>query len=919
MMAMLVLAPAVSFAQTEEQDEEYEELEAFVMTGSRIARLDMEPVAPVIQLNAESLENTGFSTVGDALRSLSFNNGQALTPTDSGVSFTPGVSTINVRGIGNNQTLVLVNGRRAAPYAAPGFDGLQTVFDLNSIPAGAIDSIEILKDGASAIYGSDAVAGVVNVRLKRDYQGMNVVAQVGDYFDTGAFMRKFSATLGTADAKSSFLVSVDFMDQQAVFAGDLDFSKNADQTSRAHKADPKYVVDGLEASGMGSLDEYLAGIGFTDPISDGWFDTRSSRGFPGYVNVPGVGRRTFLDPTNNPTADGAVNAANLFNYQTASGLYPEFRRFSFYTRATRDLTDNLEAFLELSFSRVESEVYAAQTPVDIETSRGLDEGDGMIIPSYNAFNPWGVDINNGRRRLVENAARLSDVTSDTPRIVAGVTGLLPDFATGDWSWEAGMVYSKNSVNVNNIAAADSRLQQALMGLTRNGDGSLAWNPNTALEERVYYNWFGINEQAMADYIEIYNPNSASMEMYSYDANLSGTILELPGGNMGFSVGAEHRIERWDNIKTDLNATGDILGGSEGTSSLGDRDVTAFYAEFSLPVTKQLEFQLAGRYEMYSDDGFEKDIRPKIGFKYRPLDWLVIKGSYNESFKAPDLAYLFTASSTSFSSSQVFDPVTGTQIDQIQVVTAGNPDLGPETSDNYFAGIVLEPKGRLDGLVFSAEYFEMDRSNMLAQLSDFFGYAEFLQGDFEGNPTFAGKVVRDSVTNQVLFIRDDYANISESKYKGYDFSLSYTYETENLGRFFARWDATYLDSFTIDGGEQVGSYLVPEWRHTMALNWSRGDWSASFYGILIDEMVRQLSFGNVYTADDVLLLQYTVKSQFVANLSATYSGFAGTEITVGVNNILNDEAPVDPFAGVGALAGVSYTEPAFWYVRMSYDF
>ena len=113
--------------------------------------------------------------------------------------------------------------------------------------------------------------------------------------------------------------------------------------------------------------------------------------------------------------------------------------------------------------------------------------------------------------------------------------------------------------------------------------------------------------------------------------------------------------------------------------------------------------------------------------------------------------------------------------------------------------------------------------------------------------------------------------------------------------------------------------MPEWRHTVALNWNRGDWSASFYGILIDDMVRQLSFGNIYTDDDVLLLQYTVKSQFVANLSATYSGFAGTEITVGVNNFLNDEAPVDPFQGVGALAGVSYTEPAFWYIRMSYEF
>lgn len=965
-----VLSLPVFLNAQDEDDANLEELESFTITGSNIKRIDQEPINPVLSLTSDTLKDQGFTTVGDKLRSLSFNNGQALTPADSGTSFTPGVSTLNLRGLGNNQTLVLINGRRAAPYAAPGFDGLQTVFDLNSIPEGAIDRIDILKDGASAIYGSDAVAGVINVILKDEFEGLNVRTMVGDFFNTGALYRSASATVGTTNDNSSILVSVSFEDQEAVLSSDLGFSSNADQSNRANGADPYWSLenydtisaDYLEAVEVSSaqqlIDDWIAPY-FTgpwdDPASDGWFDNRSSRGFPGYLrydfngngSLSGSERRSFYGPTANPTVDdpNGFNGYNPYNYQEASGLFPEYRRYAFYTRATYDFTDFMTGILELSFSRVESEVYSAATPVDIESSRGIDPGEPMVYPAFipydyddesapyaHPYNPWGVDFQDGRRRLVEFPARLSDVTSDTPRIVAALEGTFG--SNEDWNWETGYVYSKNKVDVINVAAADSRLQQAIFGLTRLGDGSLSWDPNTPPEDRVYFNWFDINEQAMVDFITVLNPNSASFELTSVDAKVNGTIGELPGGPAGVALGIEHRTEDWTNVKTDLNATADILGGSEGTSSSGSRILTSLFAEVILPVHDMVELQFAARFENYSDKNFDEDIRPKAAIKIQPVDWLLLRASYSESFKAPDLAYLYTASTTTFTSGQLTDPVTGDEIDQLQIVVSGNPELKPETSKNVYAGVVFDPgqslfNGALDGLTFSVEYFKFDRENLLAQLSDFFGYAEFITGEASGDETFAGKVVRDA-NNTLLYIRDDYANISESTYEGFDFGLTYSYQTEDFGNFYFGWNATWLTELSIDGGDLVGNYLTPEIRHTFSFNWNKNDWRASIFGSFIAGQNRTLDFygtnflsllGLPENPDDSsqILLHYRVKAQWLWNVSATYSGFAGTDITVGVDNVFGSEPPVDPYSGVGALAGVNYLSPAFWYVRLEHGF
>lgn len=927
---------SVALAQsTSESSSSQEEivLEKFEVTGSRIKRLDVETPNPVVSINAGTIESMGFPTIADAVRALPFNNGQALTPTDAGTSFTPGVSSFNLRGLGNNGTLVLINGRRAVPYASPGFDGFQTVFDLNSIPDSAIESVDILKDGGSALYGSDAVAGVVNFRIKKNYVGAEASLEVGNYFVTDALYKKASLSFGTVGRNTSMFTSISWSQQEAVYNRDLPYTADADKTGIAPQNFGWYDIPeaGYKAAGYNTLDEYTADVfGSKYPTEGGWWDNRSSRGFPGYLaydfngngSISSSERRTYADPQSAPGATGYKTSPNYYNFNETSGLFPSTQRFNLFSTIDHEISEHLSVFSEISWSRSEGVIEAAATPVDIETSHGLNSGDQLTYPSYNPFNPFGVDFTNGRRRLIELPTRVNDVTSDTPRFLVGLRGDMEASAGffQEWNWEIAGLYSKNTVDNNNPGAVpDYRMQEAFNGLTRLGDGSLSWDPTTPKADRVYFNWFGYNEAAFADFLAVNNPNQASIEYRGADFRLDGPLMDLPGGQVGLAIGGENRREDFANIKSDLNATGNILGGSEGTSSFGSRELSAVYAELDLPIHKMLEVQLAGRYEAYSDDGFERKVRPKVAVKFRPLDWLIIRGSYAESFKAPDLAYLYTAAQTSFSSNQITDPVTKAEIDQLQVVTAGNPDLKPETTDTVYFGISLEPEGRLKGLSLSVDYFNFDQTNLLAQLSDFYGYTDFISQNYAGNSLFAGKVVRDPVSNQVLYIKDDYANISDAQYKGFDFSAVYTWDTNSLGRFAVSASATKVDSYSLDGNEQVGGHYTAEWNGNGAVNWAYKDFSVNAFVNYRGARLASYHYGEIFGTGDDVTVYWRIKPQVSLNASVSYTGFEKTKILVGVNNVLGTWPPLDGFEPVGTTPGINSVEPAYWYAKITREF
>jgi len=937
-------------------DKEVIILDPFEVVGSRIKRVDPETVSPVVQIHQGDLRAAGFPTIADSLRALSFNSGQAITTTDAGSNFAPGVSTMNLRGLGNNQTLVLINGRRAAPYAAPAFDGYQTVFDLNSIPDAAIESVEILKDGGSAIYGSDAVAGVVNFKMRRDYDGGQVKVEVGDYSGTGGFRRKGTITYGASAGKTSMLAVFDWQLQDPIRARDVRWARFADKSDVAAKTNPRYAGSGwAEVSVPGvpafkSEAEYVAYVsnlpenGFTsDPVADGWFDSRSSRGYPGYVDASDGSSYTYAAPTSNPTLADAVEGSNPYDFQETNGFIPREERYSFFSTFRHEFSKALYLFSDISFTRAETKVTAAATPVDLENEYLLSDNDGsarltgagnMIIPDFSPYNPFGEDLSSGRRRLVETSNRNVDVTSDTPRMVLGLGGDVAGFEK--WTWESAALYSKNRVKENAVVVTDDRMQEALLGLTRGADGRLSWNPATPQDQREYFNWFGPNDAAFTDFLVSLNPTAAKIEYYSFDFSTGGTLCTLPGGEMGLSFGAERRWEKFSNERTVLNATANIVSGDSGASSEGDRNVTSVYGELNVPVIKQVELQIAGRFEDYSDKDFARNVRPKLGIKYHPTDWLVLRGSYSKSFKAPDLAYLYTSRQTTFTGTPVWDPLTHSQIAEMQIVTTGNPNLKPELTDSWYAGVVFEPKGCLKNLQLSVDAFRYEQKNVLAQPSTYMGYSAFLLDASRPGSPYYGRVVRDTPAageqyGQVLYIRDDYANLSEGLTQGLDFGLSYQWTAGALGDILLGATATWYDRVEVDGTEYVGTSLNARWNATASIGWRRGDWEANVFGVLRGGRTGTVENGSAFTPDsfadpadyveqpDEFYVEYDIEPQFTLNTSVSYKGFSKLTVTAGVNNLLNSEPPLDPQEVTGTTPGVNDSSPAFWYVSLTREF
>jgi iron complex outermembrane receptor protein len=896
--------------------QEDEELEAFTVTGSRIPRLDLEGPNPVLRITGESLQATGFTTVGEQLRTLPFNSGQALTPIDSGTSFTPGVSTINLRGLGNNNVLVLVNGRRAAPFGASGFNGFQTLFDFNSIPASAIESVEILKDGASAIYGSDAVSGVVNINLRRDFEGMSVNFGIGNTFNTDSFERSGFIITGTRSARTSIVVTADWYERNALFARDMGWSSNAD----------------------------LRDIGGAD--------RRSAAGFPALVFVPGVGYRTFAEPLANPTVDDAVpygtelgdgRRAGFYNFLADSDFQPEVRQFGFYTSLTHEITDNLRAYADVSFRRVETLNQSAPTPsfsfneqgyfreplsaAELEArfgagtefdprnrnhfSAGVVDG-AMVIPSYNPFNPWGITFDGDNQdhylRLVEVGNRINDVVSDTPRIVVGLEGNI----NPEWTFDVGALYTMNNyTNANQGAVQDRLLQDALDGVI--------FSAGTPEEERVYLNPFGPNDPRIIDYISITNPVTSRYETYSFDLSVGGQLFDLPAGAVGIALGAEYREERLSDFRTALNETGQIVGGSEGSSIFGSRNVKALYAEVAIPVLPNFEIQLAGRFEDYSD--FGSTTKPKIAAMFRPIPSLILRGAYSESFLAPNLPFLFSSQSTSFTASALPDPRRpDDELRQIRTLGGGNPDLQPEETETFFIGAAFSPdEGPLQGWYFGIDYFIFDSTNLIDRNT-----ADFLldnELDADGNPTeFAQFVVRgdpapgESV-GMINFVRATWENISERRYKGVDFDVRYEFDTDAMGRFRFQVSATYLDRLSFGGANQSGTRLLPKWRGNFNANWSQGDWSANVFV----NYIHSRSGTDQVNAAGARLTNARYASQTTVNPSVTYSGFLDTRITLGVRNIFDRDPPTDFGDATRYTGGVNLWEPAFWYLRVARDF
>lgn len=856
-------APAAT-SSTSTTSTEPQKLERFEVTGSRIKRIDAETPQPVVRLTDLEFKATGFSTLGDAIRAMPAISGQSLVSIDGGTSFTPGVNSFNLRGLGANNTLVLINGRRAAPFASAGFNGFQTVFDLNSIPTSAIDSLEVLKDGASAIYGSDAVAGVLNVNLKKNYTGLSTELSVGNTLNTDSLEKSAFLIMGAQAGKVSLIATADYYHRNSIYGKDLDYTDESNGI-------PYGGVDQRSSAG---------------PIG-------AVRGLTDRVRFP-AGTAYFATRTNTPTVAGATAGIPLYNFQEESGFMPEIESMGVYTRGFYEFNPLVSGFVEASYRRSHVTIDAAASPYFSLNEIGDSPSGTGVMPATNPFNPFGENVLDLRYRFTELGKRIQDSTADTIRLVAGLEGKI---GNSDWTWDAAIVHSKNTVNqLSRNTTSDRLVQNALNGVVIEGT-------------RYWLNPFGTNPKPLLDYLRITNPGNDLFQVRSADIKASGPVFTLPAGDVGLALGSEVRTELFENIGTQLNRDGQIVGGSTGSDVRGDRRLYSYFAELSVPITKQIEAQLAVRHESYSD--FGETTKPKVALVYKPIPEFLIRGSYGESFLAPNLAFLYTTQSVSFTSGTLQDPLRPNDPRaQIRQFGGGNRNLQPEETEVHYGGIVLQPFARKTGsifreLSFGVDYFRFQQENLINSLTaaQILGNLTAFGGLVERNAPAAGETV-----GVISGVRTSFQNLSDGEYKGYDFNIRWILPRNEWGEFRGELSATYVDNleFTSATGVLVdydGNYSFPHVRSTATLAWKRKDWAASIFVQHVGSYLDNFAIAEI-------------SDQYVVNPQVAYKGLWGSTITVGVRNVFDKNPPIDLSDSKLVNENVNFVEPAFWYVRWS---
>jgi outer membrane receptor protein involved in Fe transport len=854
---------AQTAAPTSSATEEKVTLEKFEVTGSRISRTDAETPSPVVRFKSEDIQLQGYTSLAEFVQRLPFNSGSQASIIQT-ASFTRGASTINPRGLGAHRFLVLINGRRGVTY--PLNTGPQTlgfnvsIFNFNTIPLGAIDSFEFEKDGASAIYGSDAVTGVLNIKLKKNFEGIST-----DYLAENStqghdmLRQQANVTAGTSTAKTQMLVSMSWETGNSTFIRDYPRSMSTDYSR---------FGDTNKGANLNSSANYPANLTLSAAqATAAGFTTGSGS----YVLVGG-------QPTANPAKSNFARVAsipnvNRYDFAQTYQLIPDYTYMSTFVNLNHDFNEHVSSFAQLLFSDNSTKYSFTPSVIQSTQNPGTSTSGTLNIPSTNPYNPLGIDINNFLYRTNFGPPRKYDVDESVFDLVFGFKGQI----NPDWTWEVGSTFVQDKTSTtarNQIRASD--LQAALNGTTR----ATALNP------------FGPSDNAdiVNKLFTVSNSNYKSWGQ-NYDANLSGSLFALRDGldKVGLSVGGELRNE-YTQADPDTQA---YVGSGGGTPFKGSRRLYSAYAEANIPVLKEvvndwfkpaIELQAATRFEHYSD--FGSTTKPKFAAKFHVNDWLVFRASFSKSFKAPDLGTLYTAQTVAFSSTVLTDPKRPSDpATQLRLVSGGNPKLQPENADTTYAGVLIDmPKkvpSWLKGLEISVDYFKFDLKNLINTPSA----TTVLRLEDQ----LPGSVVRDNTQGSpgpIQYLLTVPFNVATQVYEGLDFDVHYSFKKTAWGDFNVGTSWTRINHLKIDYGfgagefDNVGFYNNPRWQGKGYIEWERDKTGATIAADYLGGY-----FNDGYTATG-----WYEKPVTVTNLSVWYEVWKGIRVTVGVKNVFNIQPP-----------------------------
>ncbi len=857
------------------------QLEAFEVLGSRIKRTEAEGTLPVATYTADEIDARGFNSFADFVQSLPFNTGGADTINNTN-NAARGATLLNPRGLGTSRFLVLVNGRRAVSY--PLTDGFnRSVFDFNSIPSEAIERVEYLKDGASAIYGSDAVSGVMNVKLKQNFRGLTTSVSVGNTAGrdrTDALSLSAGVLAGASSAKSSVLMSLTWSKNHDTFVQDFERSHTADYTflgtnkganlnTVAHDP-PNLTLTAAQATSAG-----LAGGAGVYALTGGVRNANPTKAaFTRFASA------------------GDLPNANRTELAERTQLTPRRENWNVYLHGERVLTPAITIYGDLLYARA---LTGQSRPPSSFSSAGtiLPSGSNLVIPASNPYNPFGIALNNFTWDSSFGPRRIIDIRSESNGILAGLKVKLP----GDWTLDTALNFSggRATTLLRNLARAAS-LQTVLNGATR----QTALNP------------FGPSEnQALVDGLWVYARNDAYLTDWLADVTANGRIATLPAwfgqraGRVSAALGAEWRNDRLENRPDTVSYVG--LGG--GSPYTGNRTVVSQFAELeTVVVPRYLELQLAGRHEYYSD--FGHTTRPKLAFSSEPVVWLKVRGSYSQSVKAPALGELFNTRRSGFTASAT-DPLRpGDPARAFIIVTGGNPNLQPEKGRTTFGGIVIDAGKIAKGFSLSVDYFEIAINGAITTYntpSTLFTY-------------FPERVIRDNsegTPGPVLYLEGTPNNVASYRYKGFDLAANYDLPWRAYGRWRLGAQASrivsYGNNFGITSGftELAGRSRYPRWSGNAQLAWN-----VKKVGATLSAVYTGAFFNDVYTTTG-----WGENPIAKINLSATYFGFKRMRFTLSCDNVLDTRPHVNGRAvqGFDISTNSGYTLGRFVTLRARRDF
>ena len=840
-------------------------VEEVIVTGSHIRHDVAARGSPRAVIGSSQLETQGINAVSDIVKYLPYNTGSEFNADVFTQNLSAGTSHFNLRGLGLNTTLVLINGRRQTVSGGIADDGSAFV-DLNALmPLIMVDRVEVLKDGAAAVYGSDAVAGVVNVIPHIAFQGFEAQAEAATTTRSSQEDFTLSALYGVASDRFDLTAAVSYLHRSWLPSPERTFTQGKGFSSFGQPG--AFIL--LEESPV--FPELPFGIDNPQPILD-----------------PNCGKVGGLPAEKSP---GSRLGLCRFDFAPYYHLVPRERRLNVYSTSRLDAGDDIELFAEAGYAR---------NSLTRGTSPSFPILNLPIVPPINPGNVFRVPALFLGRPFGANAPpNLVDHYSETSRFVAGGRGAL----VGDWTWEASAVYSSNNFDVGITNALTNRFDSALNG--RGGPtGNLFFNPfgSAALAQPGDDTY---NSTAVID-------DFLSLATYDYETTLAaaevvvrGDLIELPAGDLRAAVGVQYRFE---DIRGDFDEESNrenylfLIGGPDFS---GKRNVWALFAEVSIPVNNKLDLQLALRHERYGSG--ERSSNPKISASWRPENWLSLRASFGTAFRAPSVFQSFSSQTVL---EDIYDPITRSLVFR-GVRTTGTQDLASERADVYNFGTTLT---LIEGLAVLVDYWRIGHSGIIVK--------ENAQRIIDANP-FDPRINREA--GEILRINTNYINASAVETDGLDVSLNYNFPDMHLGDFALVTEATYINKYAIQetieaskrdvaGSRNFRTFArsLPHWRTNIGMSWTKNRNSVNAFVHYIagyHDDQNNLPVANHITVD----MQYSFQLSSLQPQSE-YS----SRLVLGVINMF-DRDPPDVITNVGYDSKVHDPRGRLVYVRLRFGF